>query len=112
MFFFFPQSCAWGTRQKGGFRAISRKHDGVVERGPRGNIVRDDGGKRGGIVGDGIQINRMAERFSSHTLARPRPSRTRIYRDAEDLRETLIRATVDVIAAGGDPRLVQSRAHL
>jgi hypothetical protein len=59
---------------------------------------------------DGIQINRMAEGFSSHTLARPGRSRTRTSGDAEGVRERLIKATVEVVAEGGDPRLDQSRA--
>jgi hypothetical protein len=62
-------------------------------------------------MGDGIQINRVAERFSSHTLARPRRSATRACGDAEGLREGLVAAMVEVVAEGGDPRLVQSRAH-
>jgi hypothetical protein len=64
------------------------------------------------MMGDGIQSNRVAERFSSHTLARPRRSRTGTSGDAGDLRDTLIKATVEVVAEGGDPRLAQSRARL
>jgi hypothetical protein len=63
-------------------------------------------------MGDGIQINRMAERLSSHTLARPRRSRVRTSDEAEGLRERLIEATAEVVAEGGDPRLTQSRARL
>ncbi len=62
-------------------------------------------------MGDGIQINRMAERFSSHTLSRPGPSVRRPSADTKALREKLIAATVEVVAEGGDPRLGQSRAR-
>ncbi len=60
---------------------------------------------------DGIQINRMAERFSSHTLSRSRPAACRASRDAEVVRETLIAVMVEVLAEGSDPRLGQSRVH-
>ncbi len=63
-------------------------------------------------MGDGIQINRMAESFSSHTLARPRRSGTRTRADAEGLRQRLIEAMVEAVAEGSDPRLAQSRARL
>ena len=56
-------------------------------------------------MGDAIQINRVAERFSSHTLSRPRPSGQRTSADAKALREKLIAAMVEVVAEGGDPRL-------
>jgi hypothetical protein len=56
-------------------------------------------------MGDRIQINRLGERFSSHTQAPSRPRRNRASRDAEALREKLIAATVEVLANGGDPRL-------
>jgi hypothetical protein len=56
-------------------------------------------------MGDGIQINRVAERFSSHTLSRQKRSRDRTSRGATALRETLIAAMVEVVADGGDPRL-------
>ncbi len=62
-------------------------------------------------MGDGIQINRVAERFSSHTLSRSRPSRYTTSRDLRALREQLIAAMVEVVAEGGDPRLGKSRAH-
>jgi hypothetical protein len=57
-------------------------------------------------MGDGIQINRVAERFSSHTQMRSRPRRHRTSRDQQALREKLIAAMVEVVAEGGDPRLV------
>jgi hypothetical protein len=56
-------------------------------------------------MGDGIQINRVAERFSSHTLARSRPSGHRGSGDTKALREKVIAAMVEVVAEGGDPRL-------
>ncbi len=61
-------------------------------------------------MGDGIQINRMAERFSSHTLSHSRPSSNRASRDVEALREQLIFAIVEVVAEGGDPRLAKTLA--
>ncbi len=66
-------------------------------------------------MGDGIQINRMAERFSSHTLSRSRLSGHRTSAtsgEATALREKLIAALVEVVAEGGDPRLGQSRTRL
>ena len=56
-------------------------------------------------MGDGIQINRVAERFSSHTLSRSRPAGHGTSADKKALRETLIAAMVEVVAEGGDPRL-------
>jgi hypothetical protein len=56
-------------------------------------------------MGDGIRINRVAERYSSHTLSRPRSRATGAHGDAEALRERLIAALVEVVAEGGDPRL-------
>jgi hypothetical protein len=56
-------------------------------------------------MGDGIQINRVAERFSSHTLSRSRPRQHGASRDARALREKLTAALVEVVAEGGDPRL-------
>jgi hypothetical protein len=61
-------------------------------------------------MGDGIQINRVASCFSSHTLTHSRPSKKRTSRDQRILRERLIAATVGVVAEGSDPRLVRSRA--
>ncbi|HTZ63302.1 MAG TPA: hypothetical protein VMB51_04305 [Solirubrobacteraceae bacterium] len=56
-------------------------------------------------MGKGIQINRVAERFSSHTQMQPRPCQRRSSSDRQALREKLIAATVEVLAEGGDPRL-------
>jgi hypothetical protein len=56
-------------------------------------------------MGDGIQINRVAERFSSHTLSRSRPSGHRTSGDTKALRDKLIAAMVEVVAEGSDPRL-------
>jgi hypothetical protein len=61
-------------------------------------------------MGDGIQINGMAERFSSHTLSRARSSRQRPSPDMQAVREKLIAAMAEVVADGGDPRLGKSRA--
>jgi hypothetical protein len=61
-------------------------------------------------MGDGIQINRVAERFSSHTLSHSRPCGNRASSDTHGLREKLIAAMVEVVAEGGDPRLGKSRA--
>ncbi|HTZ63865.1 MAG TPA: hypothetical protein VMB51_07145 [Solirubrobacteraceae bacterium] len=60
-------------------------------------------------MGDGIKINRVAERFSSHTLSHQKAARRRTsgpsgYTAA--VRERLIAAMVEVVAEGGDPRLV------
>ncbi len=57
-------------------------------------------------MGDGIQINRVAERFSSHTQMHSRPRGHRSSADTQAAREKLIAALVEVIAEGGDPRLV------
>jgi hypothetical protein len=62
-------------------------------------------------MGDGIQINRVAKRFSSHTLSCSRPSGCEASGDMNALHEKLIAATVEVLAEGGDPRLVKSRAR-
>jgi hypothetical protein len=61
-------------------------------------------------MGNGIQINRVADRFSSHTLSHSRPSNYGTPRTRKALREQLIAATVTVVAEGGDPRLVKSLA--
>jgi hypothetical protein len=57
-------------------------------------------------MGSGIQINGFSERFSSHTQTRSRPSRDGTSEEAEALRQRLIDAMVEVVAEGGDPRLV------
>jgi hypothetical protein len=56
-------------------------------------------------VGNGIQINRVGERFSSHTVPRSRPSGHGASGSTKALREKLIAAMVEVVAEGGDPRL-------
>ena len=56
-------------------------------------------------MGDGIQINRVAERFSSHTQIHSRPRGQRSSADTLALREKLIATLVEVVAEGGDPRL-------
>ncbi len=56
-------------------------------------------------MGDGIQINRVAERFSSHTQTHSRTRGRRSSADTQALRERLIAALVEVVAEGGDPRL-------
>ena len=61
-------------------------------------------------MGDGIQINRLGERFSSHTRSRSRPRVHGTFQDVDGLRERLIAATVEVVAEGGSPRLPKSRA--
>jgi len=61
-------------------------------------------------MGNGIRINRVAERYSSHTLSHSGPSGCTTSADLNVLREKLIAATVEVVAEGGDPRLVGSRA--
>ncbi|HTZ64274.1 MAG TPA: hypothetical protein VMB51_09225 [Solirubrobacteraceae bacterium] len=63
-------------------------------------------------MGDGIQINRVAERFSSHTRSRPRPTGRRTSGETKALHDRLIAALVQVLAEGGDPRLGQTRALL
>jgi hypothetical protein len=60
-------------------------------------------------MGSQGQINRLGERFSSHTQAQPRRRRTRGLRDAEAARDRLIEATAEMLAERGDPRLVWSR---
>jgi hypothetical protein len=62
-------------------------------------------------MGDGIQINRVAERFSSHTQMHSRAQGRRTSSETAALRERLIAATVELIAQGSVPRLVQSRVH-
>jgi len=57
-------------------------------------------------MGDAVQINRVAERFSSHTLSHTRPSEHGISQDTKAVRNKLIAAMVEVVAGGGDPRLV------
>ena len=57
-------------------------------------------------MGDGIQINRVAKRFSSHTLSHSRPSGHGTSGDTNALREKLIAAIAEVVAEGSDPRLV------
>jgi hypothetical protein len=59
-------------------------------------------------MGSEVQINRLGERFSSHTLSRSRPV-NRSSKAATVLREKLIAATVEVFAEGGDPRLDWTR---
>ncbi|HTZ64264.1 MAG TPA: hypothetical protein VMB51_09175 [Solirubrobacteraceae bacterium] len=61
---------------------------------------------------EGIQINRMADRFSSHTLAHARPAGCGTSGDKVAVRERLIAAAVEVLAqdsdgffGGSDPRL-------
>jgi hypothetical protein len=56
-------------------------------------------------MGDGIQISRVGERFTSHTQAHSRSRRHGASEDAEALRQRLIDAIVEVVAEGGDPRL-------
>jgi hypothetical protein len=56
-------------------------------------------------MGDRIQINRLGERFSSHTQAQSPSRRYRTVGDTEALRDKLIAATVAALAEGGDPRL-------
>ncbi|HTZ65158.1 MAG TPA: hypothetical protein VMB51_13725 [Solirubrobacteraceae bacterium] len=63
-------------------------------------------GNEGTIMGDGIQINRLGERSSSHTQMHSRPRPQRSSADTRALREKLIAALVAVVAEGGDPRLI------
>jgi ribosomal protein L32E len=56
-------------------------------------------------MGDGIQINRVAERFSSHTLSHQQAAWRRPSGQTAALREKLIAAMAEVVADGGDPRL-------
>jgi hypothetical protein len=62
-------------------------------------------GNEGITMGDGIQVNRVAERYSSHTQTHSRARRHRSSADTKALREKLIAALVEVVAEGGDPRL-------
>jgi hypothetical protein len=57
-------------------------------------------------MGDAIQINHVAGRFSSHTQMHPRPRRRTISANTQALRAQLIAALLEVVAAGGDPRLL------
>ena len=61
-------------------------------------------------MGNQIDINRVAERYSSNTLSHSQPSICGASGDMDALREKLIAAAVEVLAEGGDPRLVGSRA--
>ena len=57
-------------------------------------------------MGDGIQINGVAERFSSNTLSRSRLSgrgSSGASGDTKALGEKLIAAMVEVVAEGGRP---------
>jgi hypothetical protein len=60
-------------------------------------------------MGDQVQISRVGERFSSHTLSRSRGV-NRPSKATRALREKLVAAMVEVVAEGGDPRLDQARA--
>lgn len=62
-------------------------------------------GNKGSIMGDAIQINRVAKRFSSHTLSRSRPAGGKTSAHMKALREKLIATLVEVVAEGSDPRL-------
>jgi hypothetical protein len=62
-------------------------------------------------MGNEIQVNGVAERFSSNTLSDRQPSAQQVSGDINALRARLIAATVEVLGEGGDPRLVQSRAR-
>ncbi len=62
-------------------------------------------------MGDRIQINRMAERFSSHSLTHPYRARPGALQDTQTLRGKLIGATIEVVAEGKDPRLSETRAR-
>jgi hypothetical protein len=61
-------------------------------------------------MGDGIHINRTAERFSSHTQMRMQSHGGRSSGQRRALREKLISAMVQIVAGDGDPRLIKSRA--
>jgi hypothetical protein len=61
-------------------------------------------------MGNQIHTNRVAERFCSHTLSHSRPSGCKASADIDALRRKLITATVQVVAEGGDPRLVKTLA--
>jgi hypothetical protein len=61
-------------------------------------------------MGNGIQISRLGERFSSHTQMRSGLRGQRTSGGTQALRERLIAATVEVIAEGGDPRLTKTLA--
>ncbi len=63
------------------------------------------------MTGDGIQITRVVDGFSSHTLSRARRGYG-VSADTKALRRKLIEAMVEVVSEGGDPRLAQSRAGL
>jgi hypothetical protein len=56
-------------------------------------------------MGNGIQINRVAERYSSHTQMHSPPRRHRSSAATQALREKLIAALVEAVAEGSDPRL-------
>ncbi len=62
-------------------------------------------GNEGITMGSRIQINRLGERFSSHTQGPSHARHSRTIGDTEALRQKLIAATVEVLAEGGDPRL-------
>ena len=62
-------------------------------------------------MGDGIQINRLGERFSSNTQGRSRPRASRASQDMDSLRQRLIAATAEVVGEGGDPRLINTVAR-
>jgi hypothetical protein len=57
-------------------------------------------------MGNGIQINRVAERFSSHTKMRSYAREESASAGGKAVREKLIAALAEVVAEGGDPRLM------
>ena len=63
-------------------------------------------------MGNGIQINRVAERFSSHTQMRSQSRSRRTSDETQALRERLIAAMAETVAEGGDPRLDKTLAQL
>ncbi len=62
-------------------------------------------------MGSEIHITRVVDGFSSHTQMRSRSRAHRTSRDRQALRESLIAATVEAVAEGSVPRLVQSRVR-
>jgi hypothetical protein len=89
---------------------VRRQHEAFGEAAQEGPARGTTEGNEDGTMGDGIQANRLAERHSSHTQMRPRPRAQSPSGATPAVREKLIATMVEIVAEGGDPRLVKSRA--
>jgi hypothetical protein len=102
----FPQAALGEATKSGLGYDIGKQNDVGRETHKRDPARGTTEGNEGSTMGDRIQINRVAERFSSNTLAHPMCPADRTSEATRAAREKLIAALVEVVAAGGDPRLV------